>query len=97
MLVPLLLFEKRHPREKKFTKKELTILIVNALVYSLAIFAYAAFDTVLVGLIYSVLLTVITGILWISIRKKYTSYPVITYTTLTYLLGTIAALIVRFH
>lgn len=95
MIIPLLLIENAN-QIIKFNKNEFIILFTNAVVYSLAIFAYAAFDTVLIGLIYSVIITTISLFIFIPLRKKYLQYPVITYTTLTYTLGTIFAVIVRF-
>lgn len=95
MVLPLMLLEKLNPN-KKFHKRDQTPLFINASIYALAIFAYAAFDRVLIGLIYSLIITVIALYLFFQIRKKYLEYPVITYTTATYTLGTVAALIVRF-
>ena len=95
MTLSLLFIEKLNPITK-FERKELAILGINALVYSLAIFAYAAFDAVLVGLTYSVIITAISLALFYSIRKNYIKHPVITYTTLTYALGTVLAILVRF-
>ena len=94
MIVPLLLFEKIKPT-KAFSKKEFIILLINAVFYSLAIFAYAAFDKVLVGLIYSAIITVISLFIFYSVRNQFMRYPVITYTTITYTLGTLLAYIVR--
>lgn len=94
MVASLLLFEKQRPNET-YKKNDLTITIINAFVYALAIFAYAAFDRVLVGLVYSVITTIFALYLFFQIRTKYIQYPVITYTTLTYLLGTVAALILK--
>ena len=65
------------------------------LIYAFAIFAYAAFDKVLVGLIYSLIISIISINLFLQIKNKYLEYPVITYTTLTYTIGTLAALVVR--
>ncbi len=79
-----------------FTKKDMTIAMINAVVYAFAIFAYAAFDRVLVGLIYSIIITVIADYLYLKIRAQQASYPVTTYTAATYTLGTIAAILVKF-
>src|SRR3989344_1821861 len=94
MVTSLLLFEKLRPSQN-FTRKDRVILIGNSIVYAFAIFAYAAFDRVLVGIIYSIIVTLISLYLFWPLRKKYLQYPVITYTTLTYTIGTVAALIVR--
>ena len=94
MIVPLLLFERKNSSEK-FNSKDMKILIANAIVYAFAIFAYSGFDRVLVGLIYSVIVSIFALYIFWPIRKSYSKYPVITYTTLTYLLGTVAAIAVR--
>lgn len=94
MVYTILLFEKDNPN-KNFSRKNLPLLIINAVFYALAIFAYAAFDVVLVGLVYSVITTIAVSLIFIRVRKNYLSYPVITYTTLTYFIGTLAAVVVR--
>jgi len=94
MVASLLLFERGRPNET-YKKKDLTVTIVNAIIYAFAIFAYAAFDRVLVGLVYSIITTAFALYLFSQIRTKYLQFPVITYTTLTYLIGTVAALIVK--
>ncbi len=95
MVASLLLLELGRPNET-YQRKDLLLTIINAGIYAFAIFAYAAFDRVLVGIIYSVITTVFALSLFIQVRKQYLKYPVITYTTLTYLLGTTAAVLVRF-
>lgn len=96
MVGSLMLLEGINPN-KNYRKKDLPVTLVNSLIYAFAIFAYAAFDIVLVGLVYSVIITLFAGILFLKIRKKFLEYPVIFYTTVTYFLGTIAALIFRFR
>lgn len=95
MVASLLLLERGRPNET-YRKKDLAITIINAAVYAFAIFAYAAFDRVLVGIIYSIITTIFALSLFIQIRKQYLRYPVTTYTALTYLLGTIPAAIIKF-
>lgn len=95
MVASLLLFERNRPNDT-YKKKDLPITIINASVYAFAIFAYAAFDKVLVGITYSVITTIFAVSLFLQVRKKYLAYPVITYTSLTYFLGTSAAVLVRF-
>ncbi|MBI3984744.1 MAG: hypothetical protein HY344_02265 [Candidatus Levybacteria bacterium] len=95
MVASLLLLEFKRPNET-YKKKDFPITIINAVIYAFAIFAYAAFDKVLVGIVYSFITTVFSIYLFIKIRENYLKYPVITYTTITYILGTVAAFIVRF-
>ncbi len=85
------------PAKELYSKIDFIILFINAIVYALAIFAYAAFDKVLVGLVYSVIVTIIAGIILLQVKSDYKKYPVITYTTITYTLGTVLAIIFRFH
>lgn len=95
MVLSLLIAEKIYP-SVTYRKKDLKFTIINALIYSLAIFAYAAFDEVLVGLVYSVIITLTAGWLFLKVRRNYLHYPVITYTVITYGVGTIGAVLVRF-
>lgn len=96
MVGSLMLFEKINP-SKNYKKKDLLITIINSVIYAFAIFAYAAFDVVSVGIIYSVIIMLFAGILFLKVRKKYLEYPFIFYTAMTYSVGTIAALIFRFR
>lgn len=96
MVGSLLLLEGLKPNSK-YQKKDLSVTLINAVIYAFAIFAYAAFDKVLVGLIYSVFVCLFADFLFLKIRKKYLQYPITTYTAATYTLGTLAALITRFH
>jgi hypothetical protein len=81
----------------KWNSKELTILFVNSIVYAFTVFAYAAFDTVLVGLFFSALLMIIALLLFFKIKNKWKSYPYLTYSAAAYTLATVATIIVRFH
>lgn len=95
MTVPLFFLELLKP-STDYKKKDLALTLVNAGLYAFAVFAYAAFDRVLVGLIFSVIIMVVAGGLFLKMRKKYLQYPFITYMAATYTLGTVAALLVRF-
>lgn len=94
MVASLLLLELKRPN-RNYSKKDLVIGIINAFVYAFAIFAYAGFDVVLVGLLYSLITTAFALSLFSIVRKKYLQFPLITYTTITYLLGTLSAVLVR--
>lgn len=94
MTAPLLLLEKIKPTTT-FKKKDLPLLLLNAGLYAFAIFAYAAFDRVWIGFIYSFVVMCIADILFLRVRKRFLQYPFITYTAVIYTLATIAALIVR--
>ncbi len=78
------------------TKKDLVILTINSIVFAFTWFAYAAFDTVSVGLFFSALLMIVSLGFLTVIRKKWRAYPFIIYSALAYSLATIATFIVRF-
>jgi hypothetical protein len=72
------------------------VLVINALVYSLAIIAYAAFDLVLVGLGYAVIATLfILGVVVLGRRSPATT-PFTLYNVIAYGVGTGAGLLIRF-
>jgi len=95
MGVSLLSLAKKHPTPP-FTKKELIILIINSSMFAFTWFAYAAFDKVSIGFVFSALLMLISLSFFLVIRKKWKSYPFILYSVLAYSLATIAICIVRF-
>lgn len=96
MVSSLLLLELKRPNQT-YSKKDLPITLVNAAIYAFAIFAYAAFDVVLVGLAYSLITAIFALFLFAKIKKDYLKYPLITYTTITYTLGALAGLLARFR
>lgn len=96
MVLSLVLTEKINPNTT-FKKDDFIILIINAVIYSFAIFAYAAFDPVFIGLIYTLIVVVIVDVLWFFVRNKTLQHPVIFYNALSYTLAAIAAWIIRFH
>lgn len=95
MTIPLLLFERKNPNPK-FTKKDFIILFINSLVFAFTIFAYAAFDRVLVGLAYSLIMMIIVDVLLFTSKKKFLTLPYTTYAAIAYTLGTVASLLVRY-
>jgi hypothetical protein len=92
----LILLEISQPRIM-MTKRDMWLLVPNCLIYALAIVAYAGFDRVLVGLIYSLLTTFVVVSILIIHREKVRYLPFTDYTALTYVIGTLIACIVRFH
>lgn len=82
---------------KNWTNKDMSILLVNSLVYAFTWFAYAAFDTVSVGLLFSAILTFISIGFLVRIKNQFRKYPYITYSALAYSLATLATILVRFH
>jgi hypothetical protein len=94
--ISLIIFEIMAPAKKKFNKNDMIVTFINSLVLGLMFFAYAAFDTVLVGLFYICISTIAFVPILFIYRKKYTSLPFTTYTALAYLISTIPTVIVRF-
>jgi hypothetical protein len=94
MTVTLLLVERGRPRAA-FGGGALAILAVNAVIYSLTVLAYAGFDLVLVGLVYSLVAALVSIGLFVSVRRRWREHPFITYSTIVYVLGTVASAVVR--
>lgn len=92
----LILFELMAPA-KRFSNSDLGVTFINSFVLALTFFAYAAFDTVLVGLAYVIISAVIFVPILIMNKNKLRSLPFTAYTALAYLLSAVTALIVRFH
>lgn len=93
--IPLLALASKYPI-KAFGNKDMAILFLNSIVFAFTWFAYAAFDKVLVGLFFSCVLMLISGLFFAKIWKHYREYPFIVYSAVAYTLATIAAGIVRF-
>jgi len=94
MNIPILIFEKVNPG-KKLDRKNLIMLTINALVYAFAIFAYAAFDPVLVGLSYSIIMLGVSIYFYLVSRKNILKMPLTLYSLIVYLAGTIPALLLK--
>ena len=95
MNIPILIFERSSPF-KSFDKKQLIILVINALFYGIALVGAAAFDPVIVAHIYLVIMTIISGYLLFISRRKILTHPLTLYTFISYLIGTSTALYLRF-
>ena len=96
LIIPLLLLEISQPLFV-MQRNDFWLLLPNCGIYALAIIAYAGFDQVIVGLVYTLFtLLVAISILFVQ-RKKILQLPVTNYTVITYAIGTIVACIVRFH
>lgn len=95
MTIPLILLERSKPKNKA-ENRDVGLIVINAIVYAIAITAYAAFDRVLVGIVYSLAMTIIIDILLLTARKSWRQLPFTTYSAICYTLGTIVALFIRF-
>jgi hypothetical protein len=95
MTASILVLERRHPAGEPLGRGGLAVLAVNAVVFALTVLAYAGFDRVLVGLAYSGAVTLFVLGCFLPIRRRYREHPFTTYTTIAYVLGTIASIAVR--
>jgi hypothetical protein len=95
MNVSLITLAVKHP-VKPATDKELVILLSNSVIYACTWIAYAAFDVVLLGLIFESLLMLISLGFFLRIKKEWKAYPYITYSAFAYTIATLVTLIIRF-
>jgi hypothetical protein len=95
MMNTVLLVLATQQKMERFNNKDLTILLINSLVYAFTWFAYAAFDVVLLGLYFAALLAVISIVAFIKVKRNVREYPYITYSAVAYTLATIATIIYR--
>lgn len=70
-------------------------LLVNAVVFAFTVVAYAAFDAVLVGLIFALVMLAFTSLMWLPVRTRASRYPVTTYSFIAYALGAVVSLAIR--
>lgn len=93
--VILMLFEKENP-QKNWVRKDFVLLFINSLIYAFTIFAYDAFDKVIVGLVYSIITGIISWIIFLSLKKSFKTFPYMIYVVFAFSVGTIASIIIRF-
>ncbi|MFN8526631.1 MAG: hypothetical protein U0821_26305 [Chloroflexota bacterium] len=86
MNMPLLLLERMRP-SVKMARGQWAILVANAVVFALAILAYAGFDRVLVGLVYSLLMLAASVLLLVGRTVPISRLPLTVYTVVAYGLG----------
>lgn len=95
MNTALILFEGMRPLPAA-SRRDMIITTVNAVFYSLAIIAYAAFDLVVVGLVFTLIsMVTIDLLLWRS-RHALATRPFTTYAAIAYTLGGALATLLRF-
>lgn len=94
--IALILFERKTP-QKEFDGKDLAITTANALVYAFTLFAYGAFDLVLVGLGFCFVMAILTDYLLVTAKHKPHLLPFTLYSAIAYTLSTIGILLIRFH
>ena len=77
-------------------RRDFWLILPNALIYALAIVAYAGLDVVVVGFFYALITALfVIGVLLVNLKNR-GHLPVTNYTMLTYVVGTIVTCIVRF-
>ena len=95
MMNTVLLVLATQQKMDRFNNTDMAILLVNSLVYAFTWFAYAAFDVVLLGLYFAVLLAIISIVVWVKVKRNMREYPYITYSVIAYTLATIATIVYR--
>lgn len=95
MNIALILLECLKP-SKPFDNKQLAILMINGFIYAFAIFAYAAFDRVSVGAVFSIVTTGTVIAFLLSAKTNYRTLPFTFYCVLSYTVATVSSLLVRF-
>jgi hypothetical protein len=91
----LLWLERRSPLAVGASRGAVVALVVNALVYAVAVVAYAGFDTVLVGVVFTVVMAVVAIGFLESVVAEWRRYPLATYTTITFVVGGLVGLTIR--
>jgi len=94
MTASLLVAERLQPATT-FARRDVALLSVNAVVFAATVVAYAAFDTVLVGLVFALVMQVVSVAMWLPVRREPLRYPVTLYTLITYALGAVVAVALR--
>ena len=94
MTASIIILERRNPSER-FRQGGVVVLVVNAVIFALTVLAYAGFDRVLVGLVYSVAMSVFVLACFLPVRNRYREFPFTTYSAIVYVLGTVASIVVR--
>lgn len=94
--IALIIFERENP-DKTLKKKDLIIVVANGIVYAFTLFAYAAYDRVIVGLGFTLVMTAVVDYLLLTATSKPRTLPFTLYSTLAYTLSTTAIIIVRFR
>jgi len=94
MAVALMILERLNPTSA-WDNRNVVIGAVNSFIYSFTFFAYAAFDTVLVGLYSTAALMLISLVVLAGVVRHWRQHPYISYSAFAYTLATGASLIVR--
>lgn len=94
--VSLILLERENP-QKTVSYAALAVIILNGLIYALTLFAYAAFDTVLVGLYFVVIAALVCNAFLFTARKRPTQLPFTLYCAVAYTVSAVATLLIRFR
>jgi hypothetical protein len=94
MATALMILERLNP-SRAWDSRNVIIGAVNSFIYSFTFFAYAAFDTVLVGLYSTAALMLIAVVLLAGVVRRWREHPYLSYSVFAYTLATTASLIVR--
>ncbi|MCC6616067.1 MAG: hypothetical protein IT320_21535 [Anaerolineae bacterium] len=92
--VPLLIFEQMRPHDR-MSGTDIVLVVINGLFFALAVVAYAGFDRVLVGFVFSAIMLITAVVLFVLARRSYRTLPYTFYTIFVYALGLAGSIIVR--
>ncbi len=91
----LLILERCAPQGAAFSTRALAVALVNAVVYALAVVAYAGFDRVLVGFWFTAVMAFVAVAYLSTTGRDYRRYPFTVYTAVAFVLGAVVAAGVR--
>lgn len=94
--IVLVLFERMN-HIPAFSKKSMFVLAINSFIIALMLFAYAAFDKVLVGLVFIAISAIIFGFFLLTSKKNYGQLPLTFYFASSYTIATLLSVFIRFH
>jgi hypothetical protein len=94
--IGLIFLERKNP-VRNFSIHDIWVTIANGIIYALTLFAYAAFDPVLVGLGFIIIAALAVDALLLSARAKPTLLPFTLYCAVAYTLSAVATILVKFR
>jgi len=94
--VSLMFLERSNPT-RGFTNKDVAITSANGLVYAFTLFAYGAFDLVLVGLGFCIVSAIVSDAILLTGKTNFKFLPFTLYSAIAYTASALAILLYRFH
>jgi hypothetical protein len=92
--VPLLIFEQMRPRDR-ISRNDSILIAINAIFFALAVTAYAGFDRVWVGFVFTGFMLITVVLVLVLSRHNYRTAPYALYTIFAFTLGMVGAIVAR--